>query len=93
MQPTKQTALTLIVVGFIFSATAFVLNGFFGDVSPRLAQSFAYGISMGHAILLIGSIQLARAKGRPWYYGLLGFLSCVGVAVLWFAVPDKRAAA
>jgi hypothetical protein len=39
---------------------------------------------------LAGCIQLARAKGQPWFFGLLGLLSVVGAGVLWFVVPDKK---
>ena len=37
-----------------------------------------------------GCIALARAKDRPWYLGLLGLFSFLGVAVLWYAVPDGQ---
>jgi hypothetical protein len=43
-------------------------------------------------LFLAGCVFLARAKGRDWYFGLLGLLSIVGVGILWFAVADGPAA-
>lgn len=85
----KKTALGALWVGFLFSLVAFLLNAVLGGLSPRLAQVFSLAIVFGNVIFLLGCINLARAKGQPWYFGLLGLLSCVGLAILWFVVPDK----
>ncbi|MBK7584401.1 MAG: hypothetical protein IPI67_29875 [Myxococcales bacterium] len=85
----KKTALSGMWLGFIIALAGFALNAVLGGVSPRLAQGFALLITFGNVIFVLGCINFARAKGQPWYVGLLGLLSCVGLAVLWFLVPDK----
>ncbi len=85
----KKTALGALGLGLAVSVVGFVLNAVLGALSARLAQAFALLIVFGNAIFVLGCINLARAKGQPWYLGLLGLLSCVGLAVLWFLVPDK----
>ncbi len=85
----KKTAVGGIGVGLAISLVGFVLNAFLGMLSPRLAQGFSLLIVFGNVIFVLGCINLARAKGQPWYFGLLGLLSCLGLAVLWFVVPDK----
>jgi hypothetical protein len=87
--PPKKAALQIIVVGVIFSVVAFVANGLLGDTNPRVARMFANAISLGNAIVVLGAIRLAIAKGHRWYVGLLGILNLVGVAILWFVVTDK----
>lgn len=85
----KKTAVSALGLGLAVAAVGFVLNAVLGSVSPRLAQAFALLITFGNVIFVVGCINLARAKGQPWYFGLLGLLSCLGLAVLWFLVPDK----
>lgn len=85
----KKTALAGLWVGFAISVVGFVLNAVLGSLSPRLAQVFSLLIVFGNVIFILGCINFARAKGQPWYVGLLGLFSCVGLAVLWFLVPDK----
>lgn len=88
----RKNSLLFIATGFGFSLVAFVLNGLFGGISSRLAQSFALAISLGHAFVVLGCIQLAVSKGKPWYFGLLGLFSCLGVGILWFVVKDESTA-
>jgi hypothetical protein len=92
MDDRRKKSLVFIGSGFGISVLAFVLNALVGGMSPRLAQSFALAISMGHAIVVLGCIQLAIEKGKPWYWGLLGVLSCLGVGILWFGVKDEAPA-
>ncbi|NUN50121.1 MAG: hypothetical protein HUU15_14940 [Candidatus Brocadiae bacterium] len=42
----------------------------------------------GAAFLIIGLCFYARMKGRSWAFGLLGFLSCIGLLIL--AVLGKK---
>lgn len=91
MSEGKKNALGAIGLGFAVALVGFVLNGVLGGMSPRLAQGFALLIVFGNVIFVIGCIRLAIAKGHPWYFGLLGMLSCLGLGVLWFVVPDKAA--
>ena len=88
---TKKRALSIIASGLAVSGIAFVANAVLAPESARFAQMFGLAITLGHVIFVVGCIQLARAKNRPWYYGLLGLFSCLGLAVLWFAVPDAKA--
>jgi hypothetical protein len=92
MNDQKKNALRVATLGFACSAVAFTANALWGDASPRIAHMFALGIVFGNAICFVGSIQLARAKGRSWAVGLLGLLNVVGLAILWFAVRDARPA-
>jgi hypothetical protein len=78
----------LIVVGVLFMPLAPLAGGLVESAAIRHAGSLA--TSFGAAIFTVGCIQVARAKGQPWWLGLLGILNCVGLAVLWFAVPDKH---
>lgn len=87
MTPDKQKALRLIASGFAFSLVAFVANAALAP-GPRVAQMMSLGIVFGMTIFVLGCAQLARAKGRPWYFGALGLLSLLGLAILWYAVPD-----
>ena len=45
-------------------------------------------VVFGQVILTFGCIRLALAKGRPWWFGLLGLFHGVGAAILWFVVDD-----
>jgi drug/metabolite transporter (DMT)-like permease len=85
----KRAALTIVGAGLGFEVIAFIGNAVIAP-GPRVAQMFALAIALGALIAVVGSVQLARAKGQPWFFGLLGLLSIVGVAVLWFLVPDKK---
>jgi hypothetical protein len=85
----KKTALSALWLGFLIGLVGFVLNAIFGAWSARLAQGFSLIIVAGNVVFVLGCINLARAKGQPWYYGFLGLLSCVGLAILWFVVPDR----
>ncbi len=85
----RKTAMGGIWLGFGIACAGFPLNAFLGGLGPRIAQGFALLITFGNVIFVLGCINLARAKGQPWYFGLLGLLSCVGLLVLWFLVPDK----
>lgn len=88
MTPQKKNALMVISAGLAFAIVAFALNAVVAPSGGRLAQMFSLAIVFGNAIFVYGCILLARAKGRPWYFGLLGLLSCLGLAILWFAVGD-----
>lgn len=88
MDPLKSSALKVIAGGFALSTGAFLINGILAP-GPTIARSLAFGISIGFGLFLFGCWALARAKGRPGYFGLLGFLSLVGVAILWFVVEDR----
>lgn len=87
--PGKQAAVSIVGVGLGFEVFGFVANAALAP-GPRLAQMFSLLIVGGVLITLAGCVQLARAKGQPWFFGLLGLLSFVGAAVLWFLVPDKK---
>lgn len=86
----KKTAVSALWVGFGISVVGFLLNALIGSLSHRLAQPFAFLISIGNLIFLLGCINYARAKGQPWYVGLLGLCNVVGLAVLVFFVPDRN---
>jgi hypothetical protein len=85
----KKTALSALWLGFLIGLVGFALNAVLGGLSPRLAQGFSLLIVAGNVVFVLGCINLARAKGQPWYFGLLGLLSCLGLAILWFVVPDR----
>ena len=86
----RKTGLSLVVVGLAFSAVAPITGGLVESAAIRKAASLCAGI--GTLFFVYGCVQIAKAKGQPWYVGLLGLLSCLGLAVLWFVVPDKRQA-
>lgn len=86
----KKTAVSALWLGFLIGLVGFALNAVVGGLSPRLAQAFSLLIVAGNVVFVLGCINLARAKGQPWYLGLLGLLSCVGLAILWFVVPDRK---
>lgn len=45
----------------------------------------------GFGAFLYGCICYARAKGRHWAWGLLGFFNLFGLAALWLLLKDKSA--
>lgn len=85
----KKQGLTLVVVGIAVSAIAPLTGGLVESAAIRSVGANAAWL--GTLVFIYGCIQIAKAKGQPWYYGLLGFVSCIGLAILWFAVPDKNA--
>ena len=90
MTDSKKGALSLALAGVGFSVFAFVVNAVFDGWSPRLAQMCALGIVMGNTLCVLGCVQLAIAKGRGWWVGLLGLLNFLGLAILWFGVKPAR---
>jgi hypothetical protein len=85
----RKSAIGAMAIGFALALAGFVANALLGMLSARLAHGFSLLIVFGNAIFVWGCILFARAKGQPWYLGLLGLLSCLGLALLWFVVPDK----
>ena len=86
----KKSGLTLIVVGLLFTPLAPIIGGTIESAAVRNGASLA--TTFGVAIFTYGCVQIAKAKGQPWYLGLLGLLSCLGLAVLWFVIPDRSPA-
>ena len=82
----KKTGLALIVAGVLVFSIAPIAGATVESSAVRSAASTASGL--GTLLFVGGCIQIAKAKGQPWYYGLL---SCLGLAVLWFAIPEKSA--
>lgn len=85
----KKSAVPLIVTGLVFMPAAPIVGGLVDSGSIR--HGAALLTSFGFAIFILGCIRLARAKGQPWFYGLLCFFNVIGLAILWFLVPDKSA--
>lgn len=83
----KKSGTSLLGVGLLFLPIAPIVGGTVENATVR--HSAALATSFGFAMFLFGCIHIAKAKGQPWFYGLLGLFSCLGLAVLWFAVPDK----
>lgn len=84
----KKQGITLLIAGVVISAIAPTAGGLIESSAIRSAASTAGGL--GLLVFIYGCVQIAKAKGQPWYYGLLGFVSCVGLGILWWAVPDKN---
>ncbi len=84
----KKSGLTFVVVGLVFMPLAPIIGGTVDSGVIRHSASLA--TTFGVAIFIYGCIQIAKAKGQPWFYGLLGLMSCLGLGVLWFVVPDKQ---
>lgn len=80
----KKNGTTAIVLGIALEVAGQVLAGL-TDI-----PSFSLMIVGGAVCFLYGCVQIAKAKGQPWFYGLLGMLSCIGLAVLWFVIEDKH---
>lgn len=85
----KKSAVPLIIAGLLMMPIAPIVGGTVESGAIRHSASLL--TTFGFGIFLFGCIRLARAKGQPWFYGLLGFLNLLGLAILWFAVPDKNA--
>jgi thiol:disulfide interchange protein len=81
----KKTGTTGIVLGFVIIIVAQVIANVAGSAMIGSLLSLA-----GSAVFIWGCVNIAKAKGQPWYFGLLGFLSCIGLAVLWFVIEDKH---
>jgi hypothetical protein len=93
MADKKKSAWTIIITGIVMASVFFLLNGLFASMHPRLPGMLSTGITFGNAIACWGCIRLAVAKGYPWYVGLLGLISCVGLVVVGFVLKDKDPAA
>ncbi len=85
----KKQGLTIALVGIGVSFIAPLTGGLVESASVR--QMGSYAAPLGILLCIYGCIQIAKAKGHPWFYGLLGAFSCLGLGVLWFAVSDKNA--
>ena len=66
-----------------------VLEGV-GQGLASTSSIFSLLTLVGLGAFIYGCVQIAKAKGQEWYYGLLGLLSCIGLAVLWFVIEDKH---
>jgi len=87
----KKQVITLLIIGVAFSAMAPLAGGLVESAAIRKMAS--YGPVIGNVACMYAGILIARAKKQPWQWGLLGFLSCIGIAILWFVLPDKSKAA
>lgn len=83
----KKAGTTLIAVGLLFQPVAPITGALVESATVR--HSGALATTFGVAIFVFGCVKIARAKGQPWWLGLLGTLSLLGLAILWFAVPDR----
>jgi hypothetical protein len=92
MTPKKKNALMVVAAGFGLSMLAFALNATGAFSNPNVVGALGRAIVFGNVIFVVGCLLLARAKGHPWYVGLLGLLNLLGLAVLWYVVKDKPSA-
>lgn len=84
----KKSGVTLVFVGVALTPIAPIAGALVASDTLRHVASLAS--SAAAAVFVFGCIRIAQAKGQPWFYGLLGLLSCLGLAILWFAIPDKN---
>ena len=72
--------------------------GIIGQIVGRaLLNSSSQGLAMAglvvalaaFALFIWGCMQYAKAKGQSGWFGLLGFLSIIGLLVLFF-LPDRH---
>lgn len=82
----------MIILGLAMATVFFVANGLFASLHPRLPGALSFGITAGNAVACWGCIRLAMAKGYPWYVGLVGIVSVLGVVVVGLILKDRRAA-
>ena len=87
----KKQVVTLLIVGVAFSAMAPLAGGLVE--SARIRQMATYGPVIGNVICMYAGLLITRAKRQPWPWALLGAFSCIGIAILWFVLPDKSAEA
>lgn len=83
----RKSGLTIVALGLLFVPAGPITGGLVESAAVRHAGALA--TSFGVAAFTFGCIQLARAKGRPWWFGLLGLANLVGLAILWFVVADR----
>ncbi len=86
----KTKAVQAIGVGLASQFLGWLGAAFFPIEAIR--RGFPLMISAGLVIIVVGCMFLAESKGRPKYFGFLGILSLLGVAILWFLVPSKSTA-
>lgn len=75
------------------------LAGLIGGLAVQLSGEPGGGVAIlgfvirlaGFGAFLYGCICYARAKGRHWAWGLLGFFNLFGLAALWLLLKDKSA--
>lgn len=93
MADKKKSAWTLIIAGIGVASVFFLLNAILSSSHPRLPGMMSLGITAGNLVACVGCIRLAVAKGYPWYIGLFGVFSCIGLVVIGFVLKDKDPAA
>lgn len=54
-----------------------------------IRRGFPLMISLGLIVIIVGCAKLAEAKGHSKLLGLLGLFSLLGIAVVWFVLPDR----
>lgn len=89
MDEKQKRAWSMMIAGVVVAVVFFVLNGLFAGLHPRLPGMLSFGITGGNAIACVGCVRLAIAKGYPWYVGLLGVFSLLGLVVVGFVLKDK----
>jgi hypothetical protein len=84
----KKHALSLLGAGIGLQFVGWLVAAFFPIESIRRGAPLL--ISAGSIGIILSCVHIAKAKGYPWFVGLLGFFSCIGFAIVWFALPDKE---
>ena len=74
----------LLWVGFGVIIVARLIDRYGSEVA---ILAFPVGI-IGTVIFVWGCCLLAKGKGYPNYFGMLGLLSLVGLMILWL-IPEK----
>ncbi len=83
----KKQAINALLIGLAFQVVGFFMSGFFPIEMIR--QRSPLLISIGFIAIMYSCLQIAKAKGYAWYWGLLGMLGCVGFGIVWFLLPAK----
>lgn len=90
MDATEKTkAIKLFWAGLVCQFFGWCVSAFFPIEAIRRGGPLL--ISAGSLLIILCCVALAKAKGYPWFLGLIGFFSCLGFAIVWFVLPDKRA--
>lgn len=84
----KAKAIKLFWMGLALQFVGWGVAAFFPIEAIRRGAPLL--MSAGSILIILCCVALAKAKGHPWWLGLLGFFSCLGFAIVWFVLPDKR---
>jgi hypothetical protein len=84
----RKESLNLLYVGLGLQLVGWVVAATFPIESIRRGAPLM--MSAGGVAIVFGAIRAAKAKGYPWFYGLIGVCGVLGFGLVWYVLKDKH---